>query len=172
MKKLKISRKRLHDLQEWVERASDQQLGRYTNLVTPSLQKAAETFHLDPHSEWHCEILVRILAALVFGKGKKGRPHSTYKWPPPRDYDLALHYFELKREEAQHQIFGSCQNYYEAVPERICRLQAGGAGPADTGGMRILRRVSSRRRGYGRVDSSTRRRRAGAAAGRGKRCSA
>jgi hypothetical protein len=98
-KKLKISRRRLQDLQDEVERASDQQLERYTNLITPSLQKAAETFRLDPHSDWHCQILVRILARLIFSKGKKGRPRDTFKWHPQREHHLGYHFYELKQEK-------------------------------------------------------------------------
>ena len=98
-KKRKISRKRVEGALHWVRAASDQQLERYTNLITPSLQEAADAFNLDPDSEWHREILVRVLAHLMFGQGKRGRPPMTLKWAPPREYDLGMHFNELKREK-------------------------------------------------------------------------
>jgi len=98
-KKRKISRKRVDEVRDWVTAASDHQLERYTNLITPSLQKAADAFKLDPASEWHREILVRVLSHLMFGQGKRGRPPMTYKWSPPRDFDLGMHFSELKREK-------------------------------------------------------------------------
>jgi hypothetical protein len=76
----KISRKRFERFRHWVLNASGEQLERYTNLIPPSLRRAAEFFYLDPQSEWHREILVRILAQLMFGQGKRGRPSKSVKW--------------------------------------------------------------------------------------------
>ena len=73
-------------------------MAHYTNLLPVSLQKAAEAFHLSPDSEWHREILVRILSELMFGEGKKGRPRDTLKWHPEREYDLGGRFCELKQE--------------------------------------------------------------------------
>jgi hypothetical protein len=97
-KKRKISPRRLQGARDWLSTASPEQLGRYANLVPVSLQRAAEAVGLDPHNEWHCEILVRILAHLMFGEGKRGRPKHTTKWDAQRGFDLG-HHFHLVQQE-------------------------------------------------------------------------
>ena len=98
-KRRKISRKRIEDIRQWLLEASDERLERYTSVIPKSLQMAAASFHLDPESERHREILVRVLAHLMFGRGKRGRPPMTLKWHPGREIDLGFHFSELKREK-------------------------------------------------------------------------
>ena len=99
MKKRKISQKRVWRIRDWLISASVEELTRLANSMGPSLRSAAEAFGLDPHSEWHREILLRILAQLVFSDGKKGRPKETLKWYPEREYDLGYHFHLLRQEK-------------------------------------------------------------------------
>jgi hypothetical protein len=94
----KISQKRFEQILHQILNASDEELGLYTNRIQPSLRAAAEAFHLDPRSEWHREILVRILARLMFGQGKRGRPSKSVKWGWHRAADLGMHFDDLKQE--------------------------------------------------------------------------
>jgi hypothetical protein len=98
-KKRKISQKRVEEFRRWLLKASDQQVERYAGVITPSLQRAAEAFHLDPQSDWHREILVNILAQLMFGDGKRGRPRNTLKWDWDRAYNLGDAVAAIRQEK-------------------------------------------------------------------------
>jgi hypothetical protein len=117
MAKKKISRRRIEEARNWLSNASDRQLSRYTNLIPPSLQSAAEAFGLDPQSEWHREILVRILAGLMFGKGKKGRPSKSVKWDWHRAADLGMHFDELKQEKPNIKYSQAAKIIKDRYPE-------------------------------------------------------
>jgi hypothetical protein len=116
-KKRKISRKRMEDFRRWTLSASGEELGRYTNLIPVSLQKAADAFGLDAGSEGHREVLVRILAQLMFGDGKRGRPRMTHKWFEQREYDLGAHFHELKRERPDIKLSEAARFILRRYPE-------------------------------------------------------
>jgi hypothetical protein len=65
-------------------------------VAAPALLQAAEFFGLDPAKDR--DLLLHILASIVFGKRKKGRPGGTRNWDEKRFSQLGFHREAVERD--------------------------------------------------------------------------
>jgi len=63
-----------------------------------TLEAAALFFGLDLTNQTESEFLLRLLAFLIFGEGKAGRPPRSKKWQGDELTSLAESYHSIKRE--------------------------------------------------------------------------
>ena len=94
----KISKTRIKAAREWHQWLTRDELKTHSQAITPALKKAATALALDPKDSQQAAIMLRILAALVFSNGKRGRPHASLKWGHEREFGLGYH-FDLLRQE-------------------------------------------------------------------------
>jgi hypothetical protein len=77
----KISKTRIEQARRWLRR------NREAPKVAPALERAASFFDLDPKDPR----LAYVLAQLLFGPGKRGRPSGAVKWRGYDAHDLGRH---------------------------------------------------------------------------------